>query len=203
MTKIRRTDHAGIGLMTLGVLFVAAAGLLLGYNTLYLEKQAAETTRYVQQILQQEVIPDAFMENIEIREMQSVEIDGVFYIGILELPTLGLSLPVGKDFSYDLLQQNVCRYAGSCLEDNMIIAGHNYRCHFQKISTLTPGDEVIFIDVTGKRFRYVVDKIETLEGTDGDALPWEQPGLTLFTCTYSGRSRYVVRCSLAVETAQP
>ena len=204
MDKNQKSNRTGVYLMVAGALLLAVAALLLGYNVLYLERQASVSTSQVAQILRDQVLPSQpIEEGTPPREMQSVEVGGVSFIGLLEIPALDLSLPVAKDFSYEVLQKNVCRYAGSYLDDTMIIAGHNYRCHFQKIGTLTAGDSVQFTDVTGRVHSYSVTSVETLDGTAGADLPWDQPGLTLFTCTYSGRARYVVRCSPVPEkTAQ-
>lgn len=132
-------------------------------------------------------------------EMPTETVDGNAYIGVLELPSLELKLPVLSEWSYSGLKLAPCRYAGSAYLNNMVIAAHNYSTHFGYLGNLAQGDEVVFTDVDGNVFRYQVLEVETLspfaveEMTDGD---WD---LTLFTCTISGRSRVTVRCALTEE----
>lgn len=180
--------------MAAGLVLLAASAGLMGYNLLYREKRAADNTDRVRTRLEEEYIPSEPLDT-DLREMQSVEIDGTAYVGIVQIPSLELTLPVARDFSYETLENSVCRYAGSVLEQDMIIAGHNYRCHFKDLGTLEAGDAVTFTDVTGAAYSYAVAQVEILPGTAADRLAWSEPGLTLFTCTYDGARRYVVRCT--------
>ena len=137
----------------------------------------------------------AFVLNPEM-QMPTQKIDGNYYIGVLEIPSLGLELPVMSEWSYPRLRTAPCRYKGSVYSGDLIIAGHNYARHFSGIKRLNPGDEVRFTDADGNIFLYNVAELETLGGADVEKMrsgDWE---LTLFTCTYGGRSRVAVRCAL-------
>ncbi len=120
------------------------------------------------------------------------------YIGILYIPKLGLELPVMSDWSYPNLRVAPCRYSGTVEGGDLIIAAHNYNCHFGRISELVPGDELIFVDGGGIQYTYTVIDGETIAGQNGAAMEanseyWD---LTLFTCTYSGASRVTIRAEL-------
>jgi len=128
---------------------------------------------------------------------QSVTIDGGTYIGILSIPALDLSLPVSSAWSYPLLRKSPCCYQGSVLTGDLIIAGHNYRSHFGSLKLLNIGDEVLFTDTDGYEYRYTVSGVETLGGKDVAGMNAGDWDLTLFTCTYGGAGRVVVRCRLA------
>ena len=193
---------AGKLLMTIGLLLIAAAFLLMVYNIW--ESKKAENMS--EEILNQ--IKDGQDENVrsddadekplyEIypdMEMPVLTIDGVDYIGILTVPSLGLELPVAGNWSYPNLRRSPCRYKGSAYSNDMIIAGHNYSRHFGGLKNLAIGEEISFRDVDGHIFQYQVDDIETIPGTaveDMDAGEWD---MTLFTCTYGGKSRVTIRC---------
>ena len=193
---------AGKLLMTIGLLLIAAAFLLMVYNIW--ESKKAENMS--EEILNQ--IKDGQDENVssddadekplyEIypdMEMPVLTIDGVDYIGILTVPSLGLELPVAGNWSYPNLRRSPCRYKGSAYSNDMIIAGHNYSRHFGGLKYLAIGEEISFRDVDGHIFQYQVDDIETIPGTaveDMDAGEWD---MTLFTCTYGGKSRVTIRC---------
>lgn len=193
---------AGKLLMTIGLLLIAAAFLLMVYN-IWGSKKAENMS---EEILNQ--IKDGQDENVssddadekplyEIypdMEMPVLTIDGVDYIGILTVPSLGLELPVAGNWSYPNLRRSPCRYKGSAYSNDMIIAGHNYSRHFGGLKNLAIGEEISFRDVDGHIFQYQVDDIETIPGTaveDMDAGEWD---MTLFTCTYGGKSRVTIRC---------
>lgn len=99
-----------------------------------------------------------------------------------------------SEWSYAKLKKAPCRYSGSAYQNNLIIAGHNYRTHFSGIKCLDPGDEVILTDADGNVFSYEVDTIETVGGTDIEKMESGDWDLTLFTCTTGGKARAAVRC---------
>lgn len=193
---------AGKLLMTIGLLLIAAAFLLMVYNIW--ESKKAENMS--EEILNQ--IKDGQDENVssddadekplyEIypdMEMPVLTIDGVDYIGILTVPSLGLELPVAGNWSYPNLRRSPCRYKGSAYSNDMIIAGHNYSRHFGGLKNLAIGEEISFRDVDGHIFQYQVDDIETIPGTAVEDMHAGEWNMTLFTCTYGGKSRVTIRC---------
>ena len=130
-------------------------------------------------------------------EMPVIEIDGYGYIGVLQIPSLDLTLPVISDWSYPALQIAPCRYEGSAYDGGMVIAGHNFDSHFGKLNQLEPGDEIRFVDLSGHTFTYAVAETEVLDATAIDQMVNGGWDLTLFTCTLSGETRFTVRCTLA------
>ena len=69
-------------------------------------------------------------------EMPTVEVNGQECVGMIEIPALGLKLPIISEWSDAKLKKAPCRYSGSAYLKNMIIAGHNYRTHFSGIKRL-------------------------------------------------------------------
>lgn len=116
------------------------------------------------------------------------------YIGTLEIPAIGISLPVISEWSYPSLRIAPCRYYGSAYTDDLIIAAHNYTVHFGNIRDLHMGDIVRFIDVDGNVFEYEVIELETLAPNAVSQMKSGDWDLTLFTCTIGGRSRVTLRC---------
>lgn len=127
-------------------------------------------------------------------DMPEVEIDGGKYIGTVEVPTLGLVLPVQSEWSKEGAAKAPCRYMGSVYNDDCIIAAHNFKSHFGNIKLLNAGDEVKFTDVEGNIFTYAVSETETLDGYDIEGMQAGDWDLTLFTCTPGGQRRVAVRC---------
>ena len=199
----------GTWLMTGGLLLIAAALFLTCFN-LWDERRATnsagEALRELEAVRPEEAEATAPGE-AEIpaylldpgREMPAVEVDGGRYIGVLEVPSLGLELPVMETWSYPNLRVAPCRYSGSAYQDDMIVAAHNYKTHFGQLKELRPGDEVRFTDTEGNVFRYAVAELETLGKYDIEEMTSGDWDLTLFTCTYGGQSRVTVRCLRTAE----
>ena len=136
-------------------------------------------------------------------EMPTKEIDGETYIGVVEIPSLELSLPVMSDWSYPQLKKAPCRYVGSVYSHDAVICGHNYDRHFGRLKELVPGDEVRFTDMDGNVFRYSVCAVEQLAKTAVEEMQTGDWDLTLFTCTKGGVMRVTVRCALEEYTVAP
>lgn len=130
-------------------------------------------------------------------EMTQVEIGGYTYIGYLSVPDLNLELPVMADWDYTRLQKAPCRYSGSVRGENLVIMAHNYRAHFGYLSELEEGASVIFTDMDGIKTRYQVVAQDILAPTAVEEMTSGEFDLTLFTCTYGGKSRVTVYCDLA------
>lgn len=197
---MKRTRKKGTLLMTLGLLLIAAALFLTGYNIWDAKRAGKSTDQILKQMPDlesgkggQDEEPD-YMKNPDM-EMPAVEIDGQRYIGILSIPSVQMALPVMSEWSYSKLRIAPCRYSGSAYSGHMVIAAHNYSTHFGLLKKVSIGDEVKFTDTEGNVFTYQVAGVENLLPTaveDMDAKSWP---LTLFTCTLGGKSRFTVRCS--------
>lgn len=129
--------------------------------------------------------------------MTSVELDGRDYVGLLEIPSLELELPILRKWSESLLKYGPCLYEGT-VYDGLIIAGHNYRSHFAKLNSLPIGAEILFTDIDGNVWTYEVSTTEIIGGYDIDGMKAGDWDLTLFTCTYSRQDRFTLRCTLKI-----
>jgi sortase A len=129
----------------------------------------------------------------------TIIIDGDVYLGRLDIPSIGLALPVMSEWNYNNLNLAPCRYSGAPADDNFIIAGHNYSSHFGSLRYLFVGDAIYFTDADGNVFTYEVAQIEELGATDIEAMENSGWPLTLFTCTIGGKARLTVRCELKTD----
>lgn len=187
-------NKSGKLLMTIGLLLLAAALVLTGYN-IWDEHRAQGAVSAVMEHLPQ---PEAGQMPANLfhgeTEMPTAEIDGRRYIGRLSIPVIGLDLPVLSEWSSSNGKIAPCRYQGSAYANDFIIAGHNYRSHFGALKRVMVGDQVQFTDVNGNRFDYTVAVMEILEGTAVEEMEAGSWDLTLFTCTYGGQTRLTLRC---------
>ncbi len=128
------------------------------------------------------------------REMPTVQSGGETYVGVVEIPDLEICLPVIHEWTYPRLKIAPCRYRGSAYANDLILMAHNYPSHFGSLVNLQLGDKVYFTDMAQQVFVYEVVELETLDGSEVEALTGGDWDLTLFTCTIGGQTRVTVRC---------
>ena len=194
-----------------GLLLIAAALALAAYNVIDAQRAARSAAQALEALSQTTAVSAAEPEQASADDapayladpempMPTVSFDGNDYIGRVDVPSLGLSLPVISEWSYPRLKIAPCRYTGSAYLDNLIIAAHNYSSHFGNLNRLNTGDTVTFTDVDGNQFTYAVSLIEDLPGTAIEEMQAGEWDLTLFTCTLGGRSRVTVRCERTADS---
>lgn len=191
--------HKGKGLIFTGLLLIAAALFLTGYNLfdqMRAQRSAAQAAAQLAERLPQTTqtdVPD-YLLTPEM-EMPVETIDGVDYVGVLRIPSLALELPVISQWSYPLLKIAPCRYSGSAYQNNLVLCAHNYASHFGNLKNLHIGAAVTFTDMDGNLFTYQVAELETLPPQAAEEMENGDWDLTLFTCTVGGQSRVTVRCT--------
>ena len=183
-------------ILFLGVALIVSAVCFASYN-FYRDWAAGKAARLALNKAKAEIFP----ENPEKPDLETneIEIDGQYYIGILDIRRFQLSLPIKATCSDIGLKTSPCRYYGSLDTGNLIIAGHNYSNHFGYIGNLQAGDEVIFTNVKGHRFAYTVSMKEIIDGSDSERMLAGEWDLTLFTCTLEGSDRITIRCKKSSE----
>ena len=187
--------------MIVGAVLVFAALALFCMNQSEAEEAAQASEQIMPQIVRQIEDRTADVSDTALplsdpydSDMTEVVIDGYSYIGYVSVPSLGIELPVMSQWDYDRLKIAPCRYSGSVKTDYLVIAGHNYRRHFGGLSRISEGDRVYFVDMDGNQFCYDVGEVEVLAPTAVEEMKSSGWDLTLFTCTYGGRTRLAIRC---------
>lgn len=217
-----RKKTKGNVLITIGLLLLAAALALFGYNRWDSERAGKASQRVVDAIdhyekeeadssssnPEAEPTPEPAagstdpLAGLENTPMPTLTVDGHDYIGEIEIPSINRKLPVMADWSMADLKTSPCRYSGSYYNDDMVILGHNYLRHFSLIKWLDIGADIYFTNVNGLRIHYTVSNRETINPTNVDQMIENSKNsdgtadwdLTLFTCTTGGQARCAVRC---------
>lgn len=130
---------------------------------------------------------------------RALTVEGYNCIGYLEIPILGLTLPVLDQWDYEQLNAAPCRHFGSVYTDDLVIAGHNYKRHFSYLTKLKPGDAVYFCDAGGVLHNYSVESVRYIDASNVDAVKDSDCPLVLYTCTFMGDIRAAVFCSRTEE----
>ena len=124
----------------------------------------------------------------------------------IEIPTLGLSLPVAHGTEAETLENYVGHVIGSSLpiggeSSHAILSGHSGlagKAMFTDLHELKEGD-IIFIHVLNDTLAYSVDELNTVlpDNISGLSIRPGEDSLTLITCTPVGVNthRLLVQCS--------
>ena len=190
----------GVICVFLGVLCILSAIGFVAYNRwedMNAKDVAQDFLEDVQSIINEEQSKQPLLNDTK---MATVEVDGYDCIGILSVPVLDLELPVLTDWSYAKLKKAPCHYYGSYYEKDFVIAAHNYKSHFGRLSKLQAGDIVVFTDVSGTVHYYEVVILETLPKNATKEMITSGFDLSLYTCTLGGGSRVTVRCNAVQDS---
>ena len=189
----------GVICVFLGVCCILSSVGFVAYNRW--ENENAEDI--AQDLLEdiQSIIEEKQPEQFLPEEMATVKVDGYECIGILSVPVLDLELPVLTDWSYAKLKKAPCHYYGTYYEKDFVIAAHNYKSHFGRLSELQAGDIVVFTDINNIEHYYEVVLLETLPKNATKEMITSGFDLSLYTCTLGGGSRVTVRCNAAENSS--
>ena len=188
----------GIICVLLGAICIISSVGFVAYNRWENENAediAQDLLEDIQSIIEKKQ-PEQFLPE----EMATVKVDGYECIGILSVPVLDLELPVLTDWSYAKLKKAPCHYYGMYYEKDFVIAAHNYKSHFGRLSELQAGDIVVFTDINNIEHYYEVVLLETLPKNATKEMITSGFDLSLYTCTPGGGNRVTVRCNAAQDS---
>ncbi len=125
-------------------------------------------------------------------------------IGRIIVPKMGVDSPIVQMANADdkanlkrgpghIMQTALCGQPGNC-----VIAGHRttYSKPFYKLDEMGAGDEIILVDLSGNRYRYLVNQVLVVPPTAVQVMdPTPEPSVTLIAChpLHSARSRLIVK----------
>ncbi len=194
-------SKAGIFLMLAGGAAIIFSLIIIAEN-IRLDSQGKKNSENVLNILESEIssyFEDenniTYTDGNGLKKSKTISVDNNYYSGIIDIPEIGIKLPVMSEWNYDNLNISPCLFYNDEKNNRKIIAGHNYSSHFGKLKQLKQGDYIIFTNADNKRVIYKVLQTEILGSTDTDKmLGGDDWNLTLFTCSLSGYERVTVRC---------
>lgn len=186
--------------IVIGVILIFTAAYIVKHNFDENAQAGASSDALLDGVIQQ--MPDKALPGDFKGPMPIVDVEGRSFIGTVQIPSLGLLLPIQDEWSNDNAKVSVCRYKGSAYDNDLIVCGHNYVEHFGTLNELQTGEEVIVTDMNGISFHYVVANIETLGAYDVEEMEAGDWDFTMFTCTIGGSNRVTVRCEATGEISE-
>ena len=186
--------------IAIGVVLIALAAFLVRYNLNENAEAGAASEEFLEGVIQQ--MPDTVLPEAVSGPMPVVDVVGRSFVGTVEIPSLGLLLPIQDEWSKTNARLSICRYMGSAYDNDLIVCGHNYPEHFGNLNQLKSGDSVIVTDMNGRSFYYQVTNMETLGAYDSFEMEEGDWDFTMFTCTVGGANRVTIRCEATGEVSE-
>lgn len=131
--------------------------------------------------------------------MPMLEIDGVEYVALLQIPSFGLSLPVEAGWDEKNLSTSPCRFTGSAYDHTLVIGGRDDPQQFGFCGQISYGALVTVTDMTGAEFTYQVSSVERASQGATQWLTNEAFDLTLFCHDLYSMEYIAVRCEFASQ----
>lgn len=108
-------------------------------------------------------------------EMPSIEINGCDFIGLIEVPSYGVKLPIYSEF-----EEYVPKVHGGSNGDSLVIEGKYSENQFGFADKIEVGESIIFTDLYGNIFRYKVKRITHSESINPEKFKSDKQALTIF-----------------------
>lgn len=198
----KKRNHLGKSqLLLIGSFLVFIGIFILSYNHLVFLKNQIFTNMEIAIIglnltkEEEEVVDVPIVDNVSddtVYEQSSSEIDYSKYVGILEIPKIGLKRGFyNTDSKYNSIEYNVSMVSGSTMPDvaygNLMLMAHSgdaYISFFAYLYRLNIGDSA-YVTYQGKKYRYNIVNIYTVPKTGKVTIyrNYNKTTLTLITCT--------------------
>lgn len=171
--------------------------LLIAAMLIYRQwKMPVSTEAYVQRL--RNCIPESQGSALEERRdntMPVFSLDGVDFVGILEIPRYDSAQPVcatwGSRYAFP------CRSGGSIYTRTLQIGGTSQKGQYDFFREISVGDAVYFTDMEGNRYSFTVSDLRYEKRADQAALQRNDVPLTLFIKNVYAFEYLIVFCDIA------
>lgn len=178
MKKQKRSLFRNICLLS-GTVMIAASlvTLLFWQRNIHASAKAAEEYVHILRTLIpqcQGAVPQQRQDNT----MAVLSVNGTDFVGILEMPAFGSSLPVAADWGN--ISRYPCCFSGSVYDGSIRIGATSQPGQYDFYWDISVGDALYFTDMTGNRYSYTVTDIRYAKHADPEAPESQEADLMLF-----------------------
>ena len=179
-----------------GICLLAGAVVILAlwsWNIHSSEKQAQYYVNTLQALMPepQNAVPEERRDNT----MSVLSVDGIDFVGIVELPRYESTLPICADWGKT--SKYPCRFSGSVYDGTMQIGATTQKGQYDFYRELSVGDTVIYTDVEGNRYTFTISSLYYKKHADQAALHQKEAPLTLFIKNIYSFEYLIVFCDVA------
>lgn len=183
-------------LQILGLILIICSLVLLVGSRVY-EARAKQTAAAVVEKMEA-LLPEkseGSMESFTNMSMPLLQIDGLNFSGLLEVPAFGVTLPIYDAWEASRTWSFPCRFSGSVYDGSLVVGGSDQAGQFDFCSKLDLGAYIRVTDMTGAQYEYEVTRIVRSKHAGSEKLDGDEPGLTLFVRDRYSMQYIIVRCS--------
>ena len=176
------------------LLILGSLGLLVTSH--FRAKQAREKTVEIVREMN-EILPsprEGVMDTWLDMEMPALELDGEDFIALVDIPALGVTLPVAGSWDAGKVNSYPCRFWGTVYDGSFIVGGADQPGQFAGFDRIFDGSAVTVTDMTGAEFSYVVDRVERSKSAQAEVLMAGEADLTLFARDAYSLEYVILRC---------
>ena len=178
-----------------GLMLASALATLLywQWNINHSQKQASVYVETLRTLMPQtqNAVPEERRDNT----MSVLPVDGVDFVGIVELPRYGSILPVCGNWGRT--SQYPCRFSGSIYDGSMRIGATTQKGQYPFYREISVGDSVVFTDVEGNRYTFQVAAMRYEKHIDQAVLQRQEAALTLFVKNIYSFEYLIIFCENA------
>lgn len=180
---------AGIALLVAGMLVLAA----WQWNIHHSANKAASYAQTIRTLIPtaQNAVPEERQNNT----MATLSVDGINFVGVLEMPRYQSVLPVGNTWGH--LTDYPCRFSGSIYNSTLQIGATTQKGQYDFYREISVGDTLIFTDAEGNRYTYAITNLRYETHADQATLNREDATLTLFIKNIYAFEYLIVSCDIA------
>lgn len=178
-----------------GCLLMLTGVALVIFSHIRVQQNAASARETAAQLLGR--MPQTTVGIAGIRQnstMPVLQLEGVDYVAVLEVPQYDVKLPVAGKWQNDALERQSCRYYGSAYNGTLVIGGSDRKGQLDFAGRIDVGAKITVTDMTGAVFSYRVRLVERSDRADAGVLLSEDD-LTLFVRNSYGLEYILIRCT--------
>ncbi len=181
--------------ITAGLCLLVVAIALFGWWSISISRSEKQAQSYVDRLQAlvarpQDAVPAPRGNN----DMPALSVSGTDFVGIIELPDYNSVLPVGGDWGK--VSKHPCRFDGSVYDGTLQIGATTQKGQYNFYRELSVGDKVVYTDMEGNRYTYMITSVRNEKHVDKEALERDDAQLTLFIKNIYSFDYLVVYCNL-------
>jgi hypothetical protein len=179
-----------------GVCLIIAAAVTLALWRWNIHNSEKQVQYYVNTL--RSLIPEpqaAVPEERRNNTMSVLSVDGIDFVGLLELPRYESVLPVCADWGKT--SRYPCHFTGSIYDGTMQLGATTQKGQYDFYRELSVGDTIHYTDVEGNRYTFTITSLGSEKHADQAALQRKEAALTLFIKNIYSFEYLVAFCDVA------
>jgi hypothetical protein len=179
-----------------GVCLIIAAAVTLALWRWNIHNSEKQVQYYVNTL--RSLIPEpqaAVPEERRNNTMSVLSVDGIDFVGLLELPRYESVLPVCADWGKT--SRYPCHFTGSIYDGTMQLGATTQKGQYDFYRELSVGDTIHYTDVEGNRYTFTITSLCSEKHADQAALQRKEAALTLFIKNIYSFEYLVAFCDVA------